>query len=77
MLSIEPAISTWPISVLTKLRIWVLRAVRAFRSFAYSEVKDSNWRVQSWKRVFFNKVPHYKTNAELAAEYEQRTGKKL
>ena len=42
-----------------------------------TEVKDSNWRVQSWKRVFFNKVPHYKTNAELAAEYEQRTGKKL
>ena len=42
-----------------------------------TEVKDSNWRVQSWKRVFFDKVPHYKTNAELAAEYEQRTGKKL
>jgi YHS domain-containing protein len=42
-----------------------------------TEVKDSNWRLQSWKRVFFSKVPHYKTNAELAAEYEQRTGKKL
>jgi YHS domain-containing protein len=42
-----------------------------------TEVKDANWRVQSWKRVFFSKVPHYKTNAELAAEYEQRTGKKL
>jgi YHS domain-containing protein len=42
-----------------------------------SEVKDSNWRLQSWKRVFFNKLPHYKTNAQLAAEYEQRTGKKL
>ena len=41
-----------------------------------TEVKDSNWRVQSWKRVFFSKVPHYKTNAELAVEYEQRTGKK-
>ena len=41
-----------------------------------TEVKDSNWRVQSWKRVFFNKVSHYKTNAQLAAEYEQRTGKK-
>ena len=42
-----------------------------------SEVKNSNWRLQSWKRVFFNKLPHYKTNAQLAAEYEQRTGKKL
>ena len=42
-----------------------------------SEVKGSDWRLQSWKRVFFNKLPHYKTNAELAAEYEQRTGKKL
>ena len=42
-----------------------------------TEVKGSNWRVQSWKRVFFDKVPHYKTNAQLAAEYEQRTGKKL
>jgi YHS domain-containing protein len=42
-----------------------------------SEVKSSNWRLQSWNRVFLNKVPHYKTNAQLAAEYEQRTGKKL
>ena len=42
-----------------------------------SEVKGADWRLQSWKRVFFNKLPHYKTNAELAAEYEQRTGKKL
>ncbi len=41
-----------------------------------SEVKDSNWRIQSWKRVFFAKVAHYKTNAELAAEYEKRTGRK-
>jgi YHS domain-containing protein len=42
-----------------------------------TEVKDSNWRLQSWKRVFFAKHAHYKTNAQLAAEYEQRTGKKL
>lgn len=41
-----------------------------------TEVRDSNWRIQSWKRVFFSKVSHYKTNAELAAEYERRTGKK-
>ena len=40
-----------------------------------NEVKDSNWRMQSWKRVWFSKVPHYKTNKELAAEYEKRYGK--
>lgn len=40
-----------------------------------TEVKDSNWRMQSWKRVWFSRVPHYKTNKELAAEYEKRTGK--
>ena len=40
-----------------------------------SEVKDSNWRMQSWKRVWFSKVPHYKTNKELAAEYEKKYGK--
>jgi YHS domain-containing protein len=51
--------------------------LRLAQSYWDSEVKDSNWRVQSWKRVFFSKVPHYRTNAELAAEYEQRTGKKL
>ena len=41
-----------------------------------NEVKGSNWRLQSWKRVWFSKVPHYKTNAELAAEYERRFGRK-
>ena len=40
-----------------------------------SEVKDSNWRMQSWKRVWFSKVPHYKTNKDLAAEYEKKYGK--
>ena len=41
-----------------------------------TEVRDSNWRIQSWKRVFFNKVDHYRTNAQLAQEYEKRYGKK-
>ena len=41
-----------------------------------SEVKDANWRLQSWKRVWFAKVPHYKTNKELAEEYERRTGRR-
>ncbi len=41
-----------------------------------TEVKDANWRLQSWKRVWFSKVEHYKTNRDLAAEYEKRFGKK-
>ena len=40
-----------------------------------TEVKDANWRMQSWKRVWFAKVPHYKTNKQLAEEYEKRSGK--
>lgn len=40
-----------------------------------TEVQDSNWRLQSWKRLLF-RVPHYKTNAELAEEYERRFGNK-
>ena len=40
-----------------------------------TEVKESNWRLQSWKRLLF-RVPHYKTNAELAEEYEKRFGRK-
>ena len=41
-----------------------------------TEAKDASWRIQSWKRVWFNKVPHYKTNRELAEEYEKRFGRK-
>lgn len=40
-----------------------------------TEVRDSSWRLQSWRRLLF-RVPHYKTNAELAEEYEKRFGKK-
>ncbi len=40
-----------------------------------TEVQDSNWRLQSWKRLLF-RVPHYKSSAELAEEYEKRFGKK-
>lgn len=35
----------------------------------------SSYRLQTWKRQLF-KHPHYKTNRELAAEYEARFGKK-
>ena len=39
-----------------------------------NEVKGGSARLQAWKRLMF-KVPHYKTNRELAAEYEARQGK--
>jgi YHS domain-containing protein len=40
-----------------------------------NEVQGSIPRLQSWKRLVF-KVPHYKTNRELAAEWEARQAKK-
>ena len=39
------------------------------------EVKGSSAKLQAWKRLAF-KVPHYKTNRELADEYAARQGKK-
>jgi YHS domain-containing protein len=38
------------------------------------EVKGKPARLQAWKRLLF-KVPHYKTNRELAAEYAARQTK--
>ena len=32
-----------------------------------TEVADSNWHLQAWKRLLF-RVPHYKTGKELAEE---------
>jgi YHS domain-containing protein len=40
-----------------------------------TEVADASWRLQAWKRLLF-RVPHYKSNAELAEEYEKRFGRK-
>ena len=40
-----------------------------------TEVRDSNWRLQSWKRQLL-RVPHYKSNPELDEEYSRRFGKK-
>lgn len=40
-----------------------------------TEVRDSDWRWQSLKRVWINKVPHYKTDKELAEEYARRSVK--
>lgn len=38
------------------------------------ETHDAPFRPQNWKRYLF-KVPHYKTNAELEAEYQRRHGR--
>ncbi len=39
-----------------------------------TEARDSGWRLQAWKRRLF-RVPHYKSDAELALEYQKRFGK--
>lgn len=51
------------------------RNVRLASHYWETEVRDSNWGFQSWKRLLWH-VPHYKSNAELAEEYERRFGKK-
>ncbi|MSQ73935.1 MAG: hypothetical protein EXR27_22100 [Betaproteobacteria bacterium] len=38
------------------------------------ETKDAPARLQNWKRYIF-RVPHYKTNADLEAEYQSRYGR--
>ena len=40
-----------------------------------TEVQESNWRIQAWKRLVL-RVPQYKTDAELAEEYQRRFGRK-
>jgi len=40
-----------------------------------NETKDRPDRLQNWYRYLF-RVPHYKTNAELEAEWQRRYGKK-
>jgi|SRR5688572_2113749 len=40
-----------------------------------TEVQDSIPRIQAWKRLVF-KVPHYKTNRQLADEWAARQAKK-
>lgn len=41
-----------------------------------TEVRDSLFGWQYALRVWINRVPHYKTNKELAEEYERRSAKK-
>ncbi|MEW6688480.1 MAG: YHS domain-containing (seleno)protein [Pseudomonadota bacterium] len=50
------------------------RNLRLARHYWESEAKDSSWRLQSWKRMLF-RVPHYKSNRELAEEYQRRFGR--
>ena len=38
------------------------------------ETRDAPARLQNWKRYVF-RVPHYRTNAELEAEYQKRYGR--
>lgn len=50
------------------------RNVKLADGYWRGEMQDSTARIQSWKRLLF-KVPHYKTNKELAAEWETRQAK--
>ncbi|MBM3341979.1 MAG: hypothetical protein FJY56_07695 [Betaproteobacteria bacterium] len=52
------------------------RNVKLANDYWNNEVKANPTRIQAWKRIYISKVPHYKTNRELAAEYEARQAKK-
>ena len=39
-----------------------------------TEVADSSWRLQAWRRALF-RVPEFKNDAQLAEEYQRRFGK--
>jgi YHS domain-containing protein len=51
------------------------RNLRLASQYWESEVKNSTWQVQHWKRMVF-RVPHYKSDTELAEEYQRRFGRK-
>ncbi len=51
------------------------RNLRLANYYWDTEAKDSSWRLQAWKRLLW-RVPHYKSDAELGAEYEKRFGRK-
>ena len=40
-----------------------------------AEVQDSTWRLQAWTRLVW-RVPGYRSDADLAIEYERRFGRK-
>ncbi len=47
------------------------RNLRLAWNYWETEVRDSNWRIQSFKRLLL-RVPNYRSNAELAEEYGKR-----
>lgn len=51
------------------------RNLKLATAYWESEAMDSNWRIQAWKRLLF-RVPAYRSDAQLADEYERRFGKK-
>jgi YHS domain-containing protein len=52
------------------------RNLKLATSYWESEVMDTtNWRLQAWKRLLF-RVPAYRSDSELAAEYEKRFSKR-
>ena len=52
------------------------RNLRLANQYWESEVRDAtSWQVQSWKRLLW-RVPAYKSESDLAAEYEKRFGRK-
>ena len=52
------------------------RNLRTATQYWESEVRDAgSWQVQSWKRLLW-RVPGYKSESDLAAEYEKRFGGK-
>lgn len=51
------------------------RNLRLADQYWESEVKDSNRRIQSIKRTWISKVPHFRTHQQLAEEYAKSSGK--
>ena len=52
------------------------RNLRMANQYWESEVRDSgSWQLQALKRLLI-RVPGYKSDADLAAEYERRFGRK-
>ena len=51
------------------------RNLNLARQYWEAEVQDSNWHFQSIKRMVL-RVPNYKTDNELAEEYQRRFGRK-
>jgi YHS domain-containing protein len=51
------------------------RNLRLADQYWESEVRDSIWQIQAFKRGWIARVPHYRTEEILAEEYARRSGK--